>query len=110
MDDNAAILRSTYVMLSSSSDYKKGQPEGQLKAKPDRRDTIATAMFTEDQYVQLSLTAAAASLLVAIQACLSKEDWVALLPHLWLLAEPKAHAPNVIRPVSDEAFSTSSFS
>jgi len=96
-DESAAILRATYAMLHSFSDHTERPPHS---INPTRRDTVGPVAVKEYEDLRLSLSTTAASLLVAIHACLSKDDWTVLLPHLWFLAEPNANAPNIMKPVS----------
>ena len=99
--ESAASLRSAYVMLNSSVDRAERPPNGQGMLKPTRRDTNVPVDLKEDEYIKLALAHAAASLLVAAHACLSKDDWIALLPYLWSMAEPDDYAPRNTKAVRE---------
>ena len=80
-DDNANVLRSAYATLSPAG-KRKAKPSGNI-ASVQRRDTQAFAAVQEDTYIKLSLPPTALASLVAMQGCVTKDEWQILLPHLW---------------------------
>lgn len=83
-DDTAAALRSTYTSLEASSHNKNVTPSSSGRAQAvARRNTLSATKTHQEELLRTSLDTSASALLVAIHACLIKEDWLALLPYLW---------------------------
>lgn len=93
-----SVMRSSYTLLGPTGIAKPAVTASDPKLR--RRDTIAPSSVKEDEFVKLSMSVTVTALLVAVHTCLSRDDWMMLLPHLWQLIGNGGRANGVIKPVS----------